>query len=72
MLQANQPWLRLSIASLSYGPTAEFTLTQRADTGSGWANDLDRYARSLNNRPRRTLGFMKLSEKLAELFALTG
>ena len=33
--------------------------------------DLDRFARSLNNRPRETLGFMKPSEKLAELLALT-
>ena len=34
--------------------------------------DLDRFAQSLNNRPRETLGFMKPSEKLAELLALTG
>ncbi len=33
--------------------------------------DLARFARSLNNRPRKTLGFMKPSERLAELFALT-
>lgn len=36
------------------------------------AEDLARIARSLNNRPRETLGFMKPSEKLAELLALTG
>lgn len=36
------------------------------------AEDLARFARSLNNRPRKTLGFMKPSEKLAELLALTG
>jgi IS30 family transposase len=36
------------------------------------AKDLDRIARSLNDRPRETLGFMKPSEKLAELLALTG
>ena len=29
-------------------------------------------ARSLNNRPRKTLGYMKPSEKLAELIACTG
>jgi IS30 family transposase len=36
------------------------------------AKDLARFARSLNNRPRETLGFMKPSERLAELLALTG
>lgn len=36
------------------------------------ARDLDQIARSLNDRPRKTLGFMKPSEKLAELLALTG
>ena len=35
-------------------------------------HDLDRIARSLNNRPRKTLGFMKPSEQLAELLAHTG
>jgi IS30 family transposase len=33
--------------------------------------DLDRFARSLNNRPRESLGFMKPSERLAELLAHT-
>jgi IS30 family transposase len=36
------------------------------------AEDLARIARSLNNRARETLGFMKPLEKLAELLALTG
>ena len=36
------------------------------------AEDLARFARSLNNRPRKTLGFMKPSEKLSELLAHTG
>ena len=36
------------------------------------AKDLDRISRSLNNRPRKTLEYMKPSEKLAELLALTG
>jgi len=35
------------------------------------ARDLARIARSLNDRPRATLGFMKPCEKLAELLALT-
>jgi len=36
------------------------------------AADLARFARSLNNRPRETLGFMKPSERLAEVLAHTG
>jgi len=35
------------------------------------AEDLARIARSLNNRPRKTLAYMKPSEKLAELLAHT-
>jgi IS30 family transposase len=35
------------------------------------ADDLARFARSLNNRPRKTLGIMKPSERLADLLALT-
>ena len=35
------------------------------------AEELARIARSLNNRPRKTLGFMTPSEKLTELLALT-
>jgi transposase, IS30 family len=36
------------------------------------AEDLARIARSLNNRPRKTLEYMKPSEKLAEFLAHTG
>jgi len=35
------------------------------------ARDLARFAQSLNNRPRKTLEYMKPSEKLAELLAHT-
>lgn len=35
-------------------------------------DDLATIARSLNNRPRKTLGFLKPSEKLAEFLAMTG
>ena len=34
-------------------------------------DDLAKISRSLNNRPRKTLGIMKPSEKLAELLAHT-
>ncbi len=34
--------------------------------------DLQRFADSLNNRPRKTLGYLKPSEKLAEILADTG
>jgi len=33
---------------------------------------LDEVARQLNNRPRQTLGWMKRTEKLAEIVAMTG
>jgi transposase, IS30 family len=33
--------------------------------------DLEAFAKSLNNRPRKTLGYLKPSEKLAELLATT-
>jgi IS30 family transposase len=36
------------------------------------ASDIARIARSLNGRPRKTLGFMTPSEKLAEIVAHTG
>jgi IS30 family transposase len=36
------------------------------------ADDLTRIAESLNNRPRKTLGYMTPSEKLTELLATTG
>ena len=35
-------------------------------------DDLERIQRSLNGRPRKTLGYMTPSEKLAEVIALTG
>ena len=36
------------------------------------AHDLADYARSLNNRPRKTLGHMTPSERLTELLAQVG
>jgi IS30 family transposase len=36
------------------------------------ADELARVADSLNNRPRKALGYMTPAEKLAEVLALTG
>jgi transposase, IS30 family len=47
-------------------------LPKGTDLSAHSAADLARIAASLNNRPRKTLGFMKPSEKLAELLAHTG
>jgi transposase, IS30 family len=47
-------------------------LPKGTDLSAHSAQDLARIAASLNNRPRKTLGFMKPSEKLAELLAHTG
>jgi IS30 family transposase len=47
-------------------------LPKGTDLSAHSAEDIARIARSLNNRPRKTLGYMKPSEKLAELVAHTG
>jgi IS30 family transposase len=46
-------------------------LPKGTDLSEHSAEDLVEIARSLNNRPRKSLGFMKPSERLAELLALT-
>ena len=47
-------------------------LPKGTDLSKQSAADLERIQRSLNGRPRETLGFMTPSERLAELIALTG
>jgi IS30 family transposase len=47
-------------------------MPKSTDLSAHTAEELAGFARSLNNRPRKTLGYMKPSEKLAELIAHTG
>ena len=47
-------------------------MPKRTDLSVHTAEDLARDARSLNDRPRKTLGYLKPSERLAELLAHTG
>jgi transposase, IS30 family len=46
-------------------------MPKRTDLSVHTAEDLARYARSLNDRPRKTLGYLKPSERLTELLAHT-
>ena len=66
----HSPWQRGSNANTNG------LLRQYLPKGTGpsvhLAADLARIAASLNGRPRKTLGFMKPSEKLAKLLAYTG
>jgi IS30 family transposase len=66
----HKPWQRGSDENING------LLRQYLPKGTGLsahsAEDIARIARSLNNRPRKTLGYMKPSQKLAEPIAHTG
>ena len=47
-------------------------LPKGSDLSTVTAADLRRIQASLNDRPRKTLGYMTPSEKLAQVLALTG
>ena len=66
----HKPWQRGSNENTN-GLLRQY-LPKRTDLSVHSAADLARITRSLNNRLRRTLGYMTPSEKLAEFLAHTG